>query len=121
MSILKLIYDTETTGIPVWSKPSGSEEQPHIVQLAALLVNMEAQKVIQSMNVIVRPDGWVIPQETIDIHGITNEHAAEVGVSEHLAMALFFALWAGHERIAHNTTFDNRIIQIGRASCRERV
>jgi len=113
MSILKFVFDTETTGIPVWSKPSENEEQPHIVQLAALLVDIEAQNIVAAMSVIVKPEGWTIPQEVIDIHGITNEYASEVGISEHLALAMFFNIWNNRERIAHNVMFDNRIIRIG--------
>lgn len=65
------------------------------------------------MDVIVKPDGWVIPQEVIDIHGITNEHAMSAGVHEHDALGVFLNMWdRSDSRIAHNSTFDNRIIRI---------
>lgn len=109
---LFLPLDTETTGLPVWSEPSGSENQPHIVQLAAHLVDADTRKISQTLNVIVRPENWDIPQETIDVHGITKEYAMDVGVSEKLAVEMLLDMWAGRKRIAHNTTFDNRIIRI---------
>lgn len=111
---MKLLpFDTETTGLPVWSTPSDSEEQPHMVQLAAMLVDSETQDVLDSMNVIIKPDGWVIPQETIDVHGITNEHAMEHGIPEKDALQMFLDMYVqSNLRIAHNTTFDNRIIRI---------
>lgn len=106
-------FDTETTGLPDWKKPSGSENQPHIVQLAAVLVDLDTGEELQSISVIVKPDGWVIPQETIDVHGITNELANEVGIPESTALGMFINLYNQCDlRIAHNTTFDNRIIRI---------
>ena len=107
-----IIFDTETTGIPNWKTPSGGDDQPHIVSLAALMVEEQTKEVIQTLNLIVKPDGWEIPQETIDVHGITNELAAEVGVPEEAALNIFLNLWNGRKRIAYNTTFDNRIIRI---------
>ena len=79
---IKLFYDTETTGLPDFKAPSESAHQPHIVQLAALLVDMDTRETIQSMDVICRPDGWTIPDEVAAVHGITTEHAAEVGIPE---------------------------------------
>jgi len=108
-----IFYDTETTGLPVFKEPSESENQPHIVQLAASLVDLETRKVIASIDLISRPDGWVIPQETIEIHGITNELAAEVGLSEFVVVNTFIELWkVADKRIAHNISFDDRIIRI---------
>jgi DNA polymerase-3 subunit epsilon len=108
-----LFFDTETTGLPVWREPSGSENQPHIVQLGAILADSDTQKLLQTMDVIVKPDGWEIPQETIDIHGITNEQALDVGIPEKEALTIYIDMLSKADlRIAHNTTFDNRIIRI---------
>jgi len=111
---LGLFYDSETTGFPVWQKPSSHEDQPHIVQLAAHLVDMDTRKIIQSMDLIVRPDGWTIPDEASAVHGITTEHAQQVGIREDTVLDIFADL---HEkcnvRIAHNEPFDARIIRIG--------
>lgn len=107
-----IVFDTETSGFPNWTEPSGREDQPHIVQLAAHQVDVDNRKVIQTMNVIVKPEGWIIPQDTIDVHGITNEQAMDVGVSEKVAIEMFLELWGNRLRVAHNTTFDNRIIRI---------
>lgn len=108
-----LFFDTETTGIPDWKIPSDDPTQPHIVQLAALLCDSESQEVLESMDVIVAPNGWVIPDETIELHGITNERAAEEGIDEKDALYMFLSLYEQCDlRVAHNTTFDNRIIRI---------
>lgn len=109
---LSVFFDVETTGLPVFSKPSSSAIQPHIVQLAALLVDMDSRTTISSMDVIIRPDGWTIPDDVAAIHGITTEHATEVGVPEREAIALFLQLGAGRLHVAHNSSFDERIMRI---------
>lgn len=111
MSLI-ICFDTETTGLPDWKSPSEAEHQPHLVQLAAHLVDTESWKVIQSMDVIIRPDGWEIPEEVSAIHGITTEYAKQVGIPEKLALDMFLELWGGRLQVAHNTTFDRRIIRI---------
>lgn len=108
-----IFNDNETTGMIQFKKPSGGDEQPHIVQIAALLVDPNTRQTIQSMDVIVKPDGWTIPQDAIDVHGITTEFANDVGIPEKLAIEMFLELWSGRKRIMFNTTYDNRIIRIG--------
>lgn len=107
-----LFFDTETTGLPLFKEPSGHPDQPHIVQLAACLVDMDTRKTISSMDVIVKPDGWIIPDRVAAIHGITTEHALDVGISEQVALDMFMQLWSDRLRIAHNESFDARIIRI---------
>ena len=109
---LALFYDTETTGLPDFRAPSESAHQPHIVQLAALLVDMDTRETIQSMDVIIRPDGWTIPDEVAAVHGITTQHALDVGIPESMAVSMFMELWSGRNRVAHNQQFDARIVRI---------
>ena len=107
-----LFFDTETTGLPLFKEPSGSEGQPHMVELAGLRYTQEGV-LVGAVSQIIKPEGWVIPQETIDVHGITNEIAHEKGSSEVLSLAAFMALYEGCSlRVAHNLNFDNRIIRI---------
>lgn len=115
---LALFYDCETSGLPLWNDPSEDPRQPHIVQLGARLVDIEARKVISTLDVIVRPDGWEIPAEVSAIHGITTEMAMDVGVSESMALGMLLSLWGGDGatpprlRVGHNESFDARIIRI---------
>ena len=111
--MIGIFYDTETTGLPLFHEPSDNPRQPHIVQLAAVLADLSTQRVIASMNVIVRPVRWEIPAEVTAIHGITTQHAQAVGVPEALALEMFIALYNSYVRIAHNEPFDARIIRIG--------
>ena len=59
------VYDTETTGLPDFKAPSESEHQPHIVQLACALVDLDSRQITESMDVIIRPDGWKIPADCL--------------------------------------------------------
>lgn len=109
-----LFYDTETSGLPDFKAPSESEHQPHIVQLAALLVDPMTRETLDSLDVIIRPNGWVIPDDVAAVHGITTERAAAVGIPEKEAVEALLQLWRGHgrTRVGHNEQFDARIVRI---------
>lgn len=108
-----LFYDKETSGLPLFSEPSTDPRQPHICQLGALLVDSESRKVIQSLDLIAKPDGWIIPDEVAAIHGITTEHARQVGVDEQILVIALLDLWRACDlRVGHNESFDARIQRI---------
>lgn len=108
-----LFYDTETTGLPLFDQPSQDPRQPHIVQLAALLVDLDTRKQLASLDLTIEPQGWEIPEEVSKIHGITTEHAMEIGVCEFHAVELFIQLWQSADfRVGHNEQFDARILRI---------
>lgn len=109
---IALFYDTETTGIPLYDQPSDDPRQPHIVQLGAILVDLDARKEIACLDLIVKPDGWEIPADTTQVHGITTEHARDVGVPESLAVDMLLALCGQRKRIGHNEPFDARLLRI---------
>lgn len=108
-----LFYDTETTGLPLFSEPSEDPRQPHMAQVAACLVDLDTRQVHASMDVIVRPDGWTIPDDVVALHGITTEKAAAFGVGELVALNMLIDLWScAKVRIGHNESFDARIVRI---------
>ena len=110
---LKLAYDVETTGIPLYKEPSSDPRQPHIVQLAGKVIDVDTGAVHGSIDFIIRPDGWTIPAEVTEIHGLTTEHALRVGVPESIAVQALLALWStSSERFAHNESFDARLVRI---------
>lgn len=110
---MKNAFDTETTGLPNWKIPSDDPSQPHLVELAAMLYN-DAGELVEQFEAIIKPDGWIIPDDVIAVHGITNELAMDVGISEAEALEGFLAIHAKASlRIAHNVNFDDRIIRIG--------
>lgn len=107
-----LFFDTETTGLPDFKARSNDPSQPHLVQLAMLLCD-DAGAEIEAHNVIIKPDGWVIPDEVARIHGITTAIALEKGIPETDAVAMFVLAQAkAGLRVAHNESFDRRIMRI---------
>jgi len=110
---LALFYDTETNGMPIWKEPSSDPRQPHIVQIAAKLIDTDTRTTHQETNIIVRPDEWVIPEDVSEIHGITTEMATDVGIAEIDALKMILALESiADVRIGHNEPFDSRMIRI---------
>ena len=77
---LLLFFDTETTGLPSdWNAPSSDVTNwPRIVQISWIISNIRGQ-IISKQNYIVKPEGFSIPSEVSQIHGITTERALEVG------------------------------------------
>ncbi|MCZ4315134.1 3'-5' exonuclease [Comamonadaceae bacterium G21597-S1] len=110
-----IFFDTETSGLPLFSEPSEDPRQPHIVQLAAIVVDLDTREHLASMNTIIRPEGWTIPKEVSDIHGITTERAMAEGIPEEDALDMFLSLWDQKLRVAHNESFDARIIRIAQS------
>jgi DNA polymerase-3 subunit epsilon len=108
-----LAYDTETTGLPLFSQPSSHPDQPRVTQIAAKLIEEETRTVLGSMDVLIQPDGWTIPDEVQKLTGITMERAHKFGVPIERALHLFMDLWGGaDERVAHNESFDMRMLRI---------
>lgn len=112
---MKLFFDTETTGLPNRGAPDGHESQPHIVQLAALLVDDKGEEKA-SIDLTIRPDGFTIPAEVAKIHGITQEIATRTGVALASAVSAFNQLvLLADEVIAHNIQFDLQLMRIAYA------
>jgi DNA polymerase-3 subunit epsilon len=106
-------YDFETTGFPLWKKPTSDPGQPHIVQVASVLVDADTRNVVSSVEHIAKPEGWEIPDKVAEIHGITTEYAIKVGVPETILMAnVFMHFTMAAFRIGHNEPFDARIMRI---------
>lgn len=108
-----LFYDTETSGLPNWSMPSGDPSQPHVTQLAAELCDEETGETMATMDMIVRPDGWEIPLELQQLTGITMERAMDEGQPADKVLHAFLDMWTGTDlRCAHNESFDMRMLRI---------
>lgn len=117
-----LVWDTETTGIPLYNEngvkvPSDDPRQPHPVQVAAKLIdvgdNYEKREVIAEMSRIVKPDGYEISDFIGKLTGITQERAMKEGMPEKAVMEEYVGLCAlADVCVAHNDSFDRKIIRI---------
>lgn len=106
-----LFFDTETTGLIKEDLPSEHPSQPHMVELSAILCESDGTK-RHSIDMIVRPNGFEIPQVVVDIHGIDTALALRVGVPLHVVLNSFLALLEISDRlIAHNIDFDRKIMK----------
>lgn len=118
---MKLFFDTETTGLPLFREAPADSRQPHIVQLGAILCD-EQRRVVGELNLIVKPDGWTIPDEAAKVHGITTERALRYGVPLRRVMGLFVALAdLAEELVAHSYSFDDLMVRsaLARLECQE--
>lgn len=105
-----LAFDTETTGKADFRAPSTATHQPYIVQLGAILFDND-WTVRGEINLIIRPEGWRVPEEAAAIHGITNEIAAKFGVHVSEALSCFRSFFAAADVcVAHNLSFDALVI-----------
>ncbi len=107
-----LIFDTETTGLPRdWNAPiTDGENWPRLVQLAWQLHD-ETGKLIVAQNFIVRPDGFTIPFNSAQIHGISTERATEEGLPLAEVLAAFEVdRLKSKYAVGHNVGFDVNIV-----------
>ncbi|MBO0342449.1 MAG: DNA polymerase III subunit alpha [Allomuricauda sp.] len=76
-----LIFDTETTGLPKrWDAPiTDTDNWPRCVQIAWQLHD-ELGNLIEHQDFLVQPEGFNIPYESEQIHGISTALAEEKGV-----------------------------------------
>ena len=108
---MSLIIDSETSGIPARGEVVTSPAYPHIVELAALLVDDEAEREVASFSLVVRPDGWEIGDDIAAVHGITHARALRVGVPLMVALGAYLNLRAVADEVAgHNVAFDLGIV-----------
>lgn len=99
-----LLFDTETTGL--------LHEDPHLVQLAALLVDSDYQTAGE-MNVIIKPDGWIVPDHLAALHGISTEKALRYGIPISAALSVFESLERqAYILVAHNIQFDDGVVNL---------
>lgn len=108
-----LFFDTETTGKADFNADPDAPHQPRLVQLGAILTD-DTGKETATVDLVIKPDGFEIPEGASSIHGITTEIARVCGVEEIAATHVFDQLLMASEMlVAHNCDFDRLIMARG--------
>lgn len=110
-----IVFDVETTGLlPKFNKdtPITNEMYPHILQLSFIVYDLELNKIERVYDSYVRVGEHVVISDQITkITGITREHCNRGMPIEHVLMQFYYALIKCDCAVAHNISYDTRVIQ----------
>ncbi len=107
-----LIFDTETTGLPKkWNAPiTDTNNWPRCIQIAWQLHD-ELGELIEHQDFLIQPDGFNIPYDAEQIHGISTQLAQEKGKPLTDVLELFNeALSKTNFVVGQNVGFDLNIM-----------
>jgi DNA polymerase-3 subunit alpha len=107
-----LVFDTETTGLPKqYNAPlTDFDNWPRLVQLAWQLHD-DKGRLVENFNLLVKPDGFVIPIDAKMVHGISTEHALKYGQPLHEVLDTFLrSAEKAKYFVGHNIDFDLCIV-----------
>lgn len=110
---VKLFIDTETTGLPLNDNLPYTDLKnwPYIVQVA-LIIEDDNYGILAKRNIMLKPDGYTIPESATKIHGISNERAVKNGEDRDKVISfLDLALYKSDIIIGHNVSFDLNVIK----------
>ena len=108
MSKTILFLDTETTGLPSnWRAPY--DQWPRMVSLAFSLIR--GDEILGQNEYIIKPDGYEIPLEASNIHGITTDEAKAKGNDVQMVLIQLATMTELADLVVfHNASFDTSII-----------
>ena len=107
-----VFFDTETTGLPKnWKAPiTDLDNWPRLIQLGYIVYSETGER-LEDGNYIIKPEGFTIPSESSNVHGITTEKAINEGQDLNAILTKFHAILNScQEVVAHNIAFDEKII-----------
>jgi len=107
-----IVFDTETTGLPISydASPSDVDNWPRVVQVAWEAFDRHGRKTDAQCH-IIRPDGFTVPKEAVEIHGISTSIAKRDGVPvARVLRILSKALDDASVVVAHNFKFDAAVL-----------
>jgi hypothetical protein len=109
--MLVLVFDTETSGLPVKGAALSPESWPYIVQFSFIFVNTDTGKHEPHDFIIKGP--FTIDEEAEKIHGISKRRSDVCGFDFKDVMDIFVLYLARAEfLVAHNIQFDLNMIKV---------
>lgn len=107
---LTLLIDTETSGLPKDGVALSDPGSPHIIEMAAKMVDASDDTAAE-FSMIIRPNGWAVEAAAAAVHGISEARAHRVGVPiETPLVALQAFVEKATEIVIFNAEFDRRMI-----------
>lgn len=109
-----LVFDTETSGLPLEKNASILEvdKWPHILQLSFIVYDDERKQITQLKDNYIKQN-INISKESTKIHGITQEIMNNKGVNLEDEMNIFdIALKTSDIVVGHNISFDKRVYMV---------
>lgn len=106
-----LIFDTETTGLPKARLPAskGPNNWPHLVSISWVILDVDSNQIAKQRYYVIKPRNWIIPEDSVKIHGITTVQAEKDGYDLQFVISEFLA-----EKydvlVAHNMDFDYNVL-----------
>jgi DNA polymerase III epsilon subunit-like protein len=111
-----LVFDTETTGLPKSKimNPDTLNLWPYTVQFSYVIYDTNLNDIVVSSDKIVKlKDGITIPEDSIKIHGITNEISQKNGINIESIINEFFSHLRNVDLlVGHNVSFDINMIKV---------
>lgn len=105
-----LAGDTETTGLLDFKLDLHHPSQPRICALAATLYSPE-EGVLDEMDVLIQPDGWIIEEGAAAVNKLTLEICRQRGIPMREALERYNALKEKcTHRIGWNPSYDKRML-----------
>ena len=107
-----LIFDTETTGLPLYPGAPFSDLHawPRLVQVGWVVCTASGGQIAEE-SLIIRPDGFAIPADAERVHGISTRSAEVTGIPVSDALQRFRdEMDRSDSVVAHNLAFDEGVI-----------
>ena len=107
-----IFFDTETTGLPVDKAKSSIEYRNNWPDIVSISWIVSIDGIFSKKETyIVKPEHWIIPEDSVKIHGITHQNAMARGIALKRVMDAFKADLMGCDVIvAHNLDFDMNVV-----------
>lgn len=117
-----LIFDTETTGLVDLSKPAHDPNQPHLMQLGMIWVDLssgdfcqqqyQCRRLMQVSYLVQLGHDVTVSPHAQQVHGISAEDCLRFGVSATQVAQLFYdTAQRADFLVAHNLAFDAKVME----------